>query len=101
MLGWWTIRRASGLGGACALLALLLWPFHPGSPELLRWPFALLAAAAGLCGLSILLMTLIDMALHRRGSRIRPVRGFDLVFGAGLAALSLAQLHDFAGQLPV
>ena len=99
MLGWWTIGRASGIGATAALLALLLWPFQRGYGPLL-WPFAVLAAVAGLCGLSILLITVVDMILRRRGKIIRPVRGFDIVLGALLVALSLLQLQDVQAQLP-
>ena len=100
MLGWWTLRRASGIGASAALLALVLWPFWGDSPDVLAWPFAASAAVAGLCGASILVITAFDIVTHRRGRQIRPVRGFDIVLGIGLAALSLAQLQDAAGQLP-
>jgi hypothetical protein len=100
MLGWWTLGRASAIGAGAALLGLLLWPFWADGGEALLWPFAGLAAVAGLCGASILLITAIDMLTHRRGRRIRPVRGFDVVLGLGLVALSLAELHSAAGQLP-
>ena len=99
MLGWWTIGRASGIGATAALLALLLWPFQRGYGALL-WPFAGFAAVAGLCGLSILFITALDIVLRRRGKIIRPVRGFDIVLGALLVALSLLQLQEVQGQLP-
>jgi hypothetical protein len=100
MLGWWTLGRASGVGAIAGLIALLLWPFRGDSGSVLAWPFAACAALAGLCGATILLITAFDMVTHRRGRRMRPVRGFDIVFGLGLLALSLAQLNDVAGQLP-
>ena len=99
MLGWWTIGRASGIGATAGVLALLLWPFQRGYDSLL-WPFAGLAAVAGLCGLSVLFITAVDMVLRRRGRSIRPVRGFDIVLGAGLVALSLLQLQEVQAQLP-
>jgi hypothetical protein len=97
MLRWWTIGRASGVGATAALAALLLWPFYRGRPELLEWPFALAAAVAGVCGASILAITAFDMLFHRRGARIRPVRGFDLVLGLGLLLLALLQMDDVRG----
>jgi hypothetical protein len=100
MLGWWTLRRASGLGAGAGLLALVLWPFWSDGGAVLALPFAAAAALAGLCGLSILLITAFDIVTHRRGRRIRPVRGFDIVLGLLLVLLSLAQLGDAAGQLP-
>ena len=99
MFGWWTLGRASGLGATVALLALLLWPFQRGYENLL-WPFAAAAGLAGICGLSILLITGADMLIHRRGRRLRPVRAFDLILGLGLVALSLLQLVEVRGQLP-
>jgi hypothetical protein len=100
MLGWWTLGRASGVGASAGLLALVLWPFSSDGDGALLWPFAAAAALAGLCGASILLITALDILTHRRGHRMRPVRGFDLVLGVVLLALSLAQLGDAAGQLP-
>ena len=93
------LTRVSGVGGSAGLAALLLWPFYRSYGEPLLWPFALLAALAGLCGLAILLITAGDMLFRRRGARIRPVRGFDIAFGLGLVLLSLLELQDAAGQL--
>ena len=80
----------------------MLWPFYPFD---LAWQDGLFLAAAivaGLCGLTVLLLTAFDILFHpRRGARIRPVRAFDIVLGLGLVALSLLQLRDYAGQLPV
>jgi len=97
----WSFARASGIGICAGLAALLLWPFFRRFGGVLTWPFALLAAVTGLCGLSILLMTLIDMLVRRRGARIRPLRGFDLAVGIAMVGLSLLQLQDVEGQLPV
>ena len=101
MLGWWTLGRAGGLGATAGLLALILWPFFSGQEAELTWPLGLLAALAGLCGASILLITVFDMIFHRRrGRRIRPVRAFDIVLGLILVGLSLLQLGQVLGQLP-
>ena len=101
MLGWWTIPRAGGIGTAAELAALLLWPFFRRYGGVLDAPFGAASALAGLCGLSILAMTALDMIFHRRrGRRIRPVRAFDIVLGLGLVGLALLQLDDLAGQLP-
>lgn len=100
MLGFWTLSRATGIGATAGLLALLLWPFFPSDQAWLGWLFLAASMVAGLCGLSILLITAFDILFHpRRGVRIRPVRAFDIVLGAALVALSLLQLQDFAGQL--
>lgn len=100
MLGWWTIGRASGIGATAALAGLVLWPFFRAHPEIVEWPFALAAAIAGVCGLSVLAITALDTLRHRRGARMRPVRGFDLVLGSGMFVLALLQLRDALGQLP-
>jgi hypothetical protein len=100
MLGWWTIGRASGIGASAGLLALLLWPFYRRYGDPLTWPFAAAAALAAVCGASILLITLGDMAFHRRGRRIRPVRGFDIGLGLLLVLLAILELQDVQGQLP-
>jgi len=96
------LGRASGIGASAGLAALMLWPFYPFD---LAWQDGLFLAAAivaGLCGLTVLLLTAFDILFHpRRGARIRPVRAFDIVLGLGLVALSLLQLRDYAGQLPV
>ena len=101
MLGWWTIRRASGVGASAGLIALVLWPFYSGAGDAVEWPLAAAAAVALVCGLSILVITGIDIAFHRRrGPEIRPVRAFDLILAAGLIALSWLQIGSVAGQLP-
>ena len=100
MLGWWTLGRASGIGVSAGLAAILLWPLYRRYGGAFEIPFALMAATMGLCGLSILAITAIDMLRRRRGSRIRPVRGFDIILGVGLAALGLLALQDVQGQLP-
>ena len=97
----WSFARASGIGTTAGLLAILLCPFFRRFGGVLTWPFAILAGVMGLRGLSILLMTLIVMLTRRRGSRIRPLRGFDLAVGLGLVGLSILQLQDVEGQLPV
>ena len=99
MLGWWTIGRASGIGASAGLVALLLWPVFRRYGEAVTWPFAAAAAVAGLCGLSILLITAADTLFHRRGRRMRPVRGFDIGLGLLLVVLALLALDDFKGQL--
>jgi len=95
------LTRVSGVGASAGLVALLLWPFFRSYGEPLLWPFALAAGLAGLCGLAILLVTIVDIGLRRRGASIRPVRGFDIVFSVGLVLLSLLELQDVRSQLPL
>jgi hypothetical protein len=99
MSGLWTIRRASGIGASSGLAALLLWPFALGWPDILSWPLLAAAVVAGLCGFSILFITVLDLLFHRRrGRRIRPVRAFDLVLGSALVGLAFLQVEGVVGQ---
>ena len=99
MLAWWTIGRASGLGASAGLAAFLLWPLYRAYGWV-AWPFAVAGGIAAVCGASILLMTIFDIVLHRRGARIRPVRGFDLVLGVGLIGVAVLVLEDVRGLWP-
>ena len=95
----WTIRRASGIGVTVGLAALTFWPFAYLYPDIASWPLLAAAAVAGLCGGSILVMTLADLLFHRpRGRRLRPVRAFDLALGTVLLMLALLEAEAVAGQ---
>jgi hypothetical protein len=94
MLAWWTLRRASGAGAGAGGLALLLWPFYGLYPDRLEWPFVALAVIAGLCGASILMISVRDVVRVRRGRRVRALRGFDFALGSVLVALSVIQIQD-------
>ena len=97
MLGWWTMGRATGTGVLAGLVALLLWPAYAAWPEALLVPFTLLLLVAALCGLSILVATVIDLLRRSdRGRRVRPLRAFDLIVGLLLAGISLAELRQLA-----
>ena len=96
----WTIGRASGIGASAGLLALLVWFLHRAYDGF-AWPLAFLASVAGLCGISILTITALDLAFHRRrGQRVLPLRIFDIVLGSALVLLCLVRLDDLRGQLP-
>ena len=100
MLDGCTIGRASGIGASAGLLGLIAWFLHRAYYGF-AWPLGVLAIVAGLCGASILIITALDLAFHRRrGERIQPLRIFDVVLGSGLVLLCLAQLDDLSGQLP-
>ena len=57
------------------------------------WPFAATLAVAAFCGLSVLLITTVDMLFHKRGESLRPVRTFDIAIGLLLAGPALLELH--------
>lgn len=93
----WTLV---GLGATAELLALALWAFVRAYDGLF-WPFFLLSCIAALAGAWLVLATMFDLTFHRpRGERLRPVRGFDLVLGAGLFVLAFLQLRDALGTVP-
>lgn len=94
MLSGWTIGRATGVGISAGLAAVLLWPLYALYQDAVLTPFLLMLCLAALCGLSILWITLLDLLTHRRrGSRLRPVRAFDLAVALLLAVPSLLQLQ--------
>lgn len=98
MLKSWTIGRATGTGIVAGLAALMLWPAYAAWQEPVRLAYLGALAVAGLCGVSILAITVGDLILHRRrGARLVPIRTFDVVIGLLLAVPSLAA---FAAILP-
>lgn len=96
MLRWWTIGLASGIGFTAEAIALFLWPIGANAaPRIFFWPFIAAASLAAFCAFSILILTLRDVATHRRGERIRAIRVFDLVFALIVAVLTWFQVQPF------
>jgi hypothetical protein len=96
MLRWWTIGLASGVGFSAEFLALFLWPIGANAaPRIFFWPFLAASILAGFCALSVLVLTVADMARNPRGERIRAIRVFDLVFALIVAVLTFLQLEPF------
>ncbi|HEU0135159.1 MAG TPA: hypothetical protein VFR28_10075 [Allosphingosinicella sp.] len=94
----WTLLM--GIGATAEVIALALWPFARNSSALF-WPFVLLSCVAALAGAWLVVATMLDLTFHPpRGERLRPLRGFDLVLGAGMFVLALLQIRDSLGQLP-
>jgi hypothetical protein len=85
----WTIQRATGAGIVFGLAALLLSVAFGSLAEALLYPYAILLALTLLCGLSILLITFMDMRARERGAQVRPIRMFDVVAGIMITAPSL------------
>lgn len=94
----WNTARASGIGVAAGLAALVLWPTYAAWPEALA-PFAAALAVTALCGLSVLAFSLYDLATRKRGLNARHARAFDLILGAALSASSLLMLDGLFGDL--
>ena len=95
----WTTNQLSGVGLLAGLAALLLWLFYGRWPEIVGWPFIVALAVAAICGSAMLLVTLRDMK-HRsgRGSRLKPIRTFDVIFGLVLAVPSLVELSSIVPE---
>ena len=98
----WTLRRVNGAGAVAGLAAFLLWPFVGLYGLVMLSLFTLVAAVAVLCGFALLFITLRDMATRpRRGSRIRPMRGFDAALATLLLVFGWFELHDALGLFPI
>jgi len=89
----WTIRNALAAGIIAGVVAMTLWPLYAASNNLLL-PFLIALGITGFCGLSVLGITVFDIAVHRRrGARLIPIRVFDIALGLALAVPSLIELH--------
>jgi hypothetical protein len=91
-----SVPRVIAIGAGAALAALLMWIAFSRWPETFVIPYVLALLATAACGLFILLATIADSVNNpRRGVRIRPIRGFDVVVGLMLAGPSLWALSPF------
>ena len=93
MLRWWTIGRATGVGVSAGLAALILWPIYAAWQERVLWVFLACLAVAAMCGVSILLITFVDILFRRRARSLRTIRAFDVAVGLLLAGPSLVQIE--------
>lgn len=84
MLAFWTIQRATVIGIAAGLAALLLSAMSESWHEPLLGVYSGLLAFTALCGASILWITFLDIRNRGRGGRMRPIRIFDLAAGLAL-----------------
>ena len=94
MLRFWTIQKAAGTGTLSGIAALFLWPAY-AAWEPLEPVFMAALALTAFCGLSILAISIHDLATRKRGTMMRRVRTFDIVWGVLLAGPTLAALSDF------
>lgn len=93
----WTARGATGPGILGGLAAFFLWPLFASFPGAAFYPFVAALAFTSFCGLSILVLTAIDLRNHRRGRKIRPIRAFDVIVGLALAVPSTLELSVLLG----
>ena len=94
MLRFWTIQRAAGVGTLAGIAALFLWPAF-AAWEQVEPVFVAALALTAFCGLSILAISIVDLATRKRGTIMRRVRTFDIVWGLLLAGPSIAALAEF------
>jgi hypothetical protein len=95
-----TISRVTGAGVVAGLTAILLWIAHLFVSEAFVLPYVAALCVTALCGAYILLATWYDSYRNpRRGVRIRPIRGFDIVAGLLLAVPALWGLYPFLPAL--
>lgn len=90
------IPKAIGAGVASGAAAVVLWVAWSYWSTAFVLPYLVALAATAACGVYVLLVTWYDSYRHpRRGVRIRPIRGFDIVAGLLLAGPSLWALYPF------
>ena len=95
-----SVPRVMGAGVVAGLIALLLWVAYDWWPRTFVIPYVAALAVTVACGAYILLATWYDTYRNpRRGSRIRPIRGFDIATGVLLAGLGGYALHPFLPAL--
>ena len=99
MLDRWTIQRASGVGIACGIAAILIAGLFSTSADRLLYPYVLLLGLTALCGASVLWITAADMRSRGTSGRMRPIRGFDAALGLALLLPSLYALSLVWPQL--
>ena len=92
LINGWTARQAAGPGLVAGCMAVILWPIFAIFQGYTRYPFGAALAVASFCGLSILVLTVIDLRNRRRGLKVRPIRAFDVILGLALALPSSLEL---------
>ncbi len=77
--------------------ALMLWPVYAVVSRTAEIPFVIALFVTAFSGLSMLVITSMDLLTTERGSRLRPVRAFDIALGLILAVPSATTLKALAG----
>jgi hypothetical protein len=91
-----SVPRVTAAGAVAGVGAMLLWVAYSLWPRAFVIPYVLALAVTVACGAYILLATWYDSYRNpRRGSRIRPIRGFDIVSGLLLVGLGGWAIHPF------
>jgi hypothetical protein len=95
-----SVPRATGAGVVAGAAALVLWIAYIWWPIAFVIPYVLALAFTLVCGSYILLATWYDSYRNpRRGTRIRPIRGFDIAAGLLLAGGAGWGLYPFLPAL--
>jgi hypothetical protein len=93
-LATWTTNQLSGIGLLAGLVAVMLWLFYGRWPHIVGWPFIAALGIAAACGILMLAITLRDLKYRSgRGSRLKPIRAFDVIVGLLLAVPSIVELQ--------
>ena len=87
------MQRATIVGVACGIAAILIAAAIGAWAEALLYPYAILLGITALCGASILWITATDVRKRGRGGRMRPIRAFDVAIGLALLAPALYALR--------
>lgn len=94
----WTIQRASIIGIATGVAAVLMAAFRDPR-DFGLYPYAALLALTAFCGASVLWITAFDMRARGTSGRMRPVRTFDIAIGLALLAPALYAFWRISGPL--
>jgi len=81
MLKAWTIARATTIGIATGIAAVLTISAIELWPEGLLYAYVALLAVTIFCGVSILWITASDIRDRGTSGRMRPIRAFDIAVG--------------------
>jgi hypothetical protein len=91
-----SVPKAIGTGFAAGVAAVLLWLAFAFWPHLFVLPYVAALCVTIVCGAYILLATWYDSYRNpRRGARIKPIRGFDIVSGLILSLPAAWALYPF------
>jgi len=99
VLGRWTIQRATVVGIAAGLGALLVSAAIGSLPEGTLYLYGVLLGLTIMCGISVLWITVRDMRTRGRGGRMRPIRAFDVAVGILLILPAAYALRAIWGEL--
>lgn len=90
----WSVGHATRIGLIAGFAALLLWPAYATWQAPVRELFVSALAVTAFCGVSILMISAVDLLTVSRSRTVLPARMFDIALGALFAIPSCAALAD-------